>query len=128
LVLAWKTDHDADVFLKDGYIRALERLGKSGIQALLVLATSGDKDLNLAVEAFVALRTREAANALPEILYNPHLTVRQRQALVLSYANYQLEPPVSLDPLAEFLTRRPDEPAPVVLAALEVFGDADAPL
>ncbi|MBA4191235.1 MAG: hypothetical protein C0467_24910 [Planctomycetaceae bacterium] len=121
LINGYLADHDGDLFLKDGYLRALERLGKPGIDALLSLAASGDKEREEAVEAFLTLRTKAAAEALPELLLRPDLTIPQRESLIRSYTNYQFDPPISLDSLAEFLTRRPNEPASVVQAAVEVF-------
>jgi putative membrane-bound dehydrogenase-like protein len=120
LVAAWRADHTADPFLRDAYIRGIERLGKPGIDALLSLALSGDRDKDAAVEAFITLRTKPAADALPELLNHPHVTAAQREALVRSYENYQLDPPLSLEPLADYLLRRPDEKPAVVLAAVEV--------
>jgi putative heme-binding domain-containing protein len=131
LVNGLKHDADGDVYLKDAYVRGLERLGKPGIEALLALAQSGgDKDVDLAVAAFLTLRTREAAAAIPEMLLHPHVTTAQREELVRSYANYQFDPPLSLDPLADYLAKRPNEPVPVLQAAMEVFaasGEANAP-
>lgn len=121
LVNAWRQDDRTDPFLNDAYLRGIESLGKPGIDALLTLATSGDKELALAVDAFLALRTRPAAEAIPELLSSPHVSAAQREALVRSYANYQLDPPISLDPLAEYLARRPDASAGVVRATVEVF-------
>ncbi|MCE9562417.1 MAG: HEAT repeat domain-containing protein [Planctomycetes bacterium] len=121
LINGLHADHDGDLFLKDGYLRALERLGKPGIDALLSLAASGDKERDQAVEAFLTLRTKAAAEALPELLLRPDLTIPQRESLIRSFTNYQFDPPISLDPLADFLTRRPNEPASVVQAAVEVF-------
>ncbi|HSQ57929.1 MAG TPA: HEAT repeat domain-containing protein, partial [Gemmata sp.] len=121
LVSGYQADRKGDPFLKDGYIRALEKLGKPGIDALLSLASSGDEERNLAIEAFLALRTKPGADALPEMLLRPDITTAQREALVRSYSNYEFDPPISLDPLAEFLVRRPNEPASVIQAAVEVF-------
>jgi putative heme-binding domain-containing protein len=120
-VSAWRNDAEADLFLKDAYIRGIESLGKAGVAALLTLSTTGEKECNLAVEAFLALRTRPGAAAVPEMLLNPHVSQPQREALVRSYTNYQFDPPLSLEPLAEYLARRPNEPAGVVAAAVEVF-------
>ncbi|MDY3551491.1 HEAT repeat domain-containing protein [Gemmata sp. JC717] len=122
LVSALRQDAEADAYLKDAYVRGIERLGKPGIDALLVLAQTSDKGADLAADVFLGLRARAAADALPELLLNPHLDVAQREALVLSYTNYQTDPPISLAPLADYLARRPNEPASVVLAAVEVFG------
>lgn len=131
LVNALKHDGEADAYLKDAYVRGIERLGKPGIEAILGLAQSGnDKDKDLAVSVFLSLRTRPGADAIPELLLNPHVTADQREALVRSYVNYELDPPVSLDPLADYLARRPNEPVNVLLAAVDVFaasGDALAP-
>ena len=121
LVNALRFDEHADAFLRDGYVRGLESLGKPGVDALLALATSGDKELNQAVDVFITLRTRPAADAIPQLLTNPHISPAQRVALTLSLNNYQFDPPISLDPLADFLARRPNEPVAVIEAAVEVF-------
>jgi putative membrane-bound dehydrogenase-like protein len=121
LVNSYLADVKGDAFLKDGYIRALERLGKPGIEAILTLAASGDRERNVAVEMYLALRSREAAELLPQLLERPDLTVPQRAALVRSFGNYLLDPPLSLRPLSEYLQRRPEEHLDVVRAAIEVF-------
>lgn len=128
LVNAWKTDEQADVYLRDAHVRGVERLGKAGVDALLSLAQSGDHEVKAAAEIFLTLRSREAAAALPELLANPHTTPAMREALVRSYSNYQLDPPVSLDPLVDHFRTRPDEPAPVVVAAADVFAASDGNL
>ncbi len=130
LVNALRLDTEADVYLKDAYVRAIEKLGKPGIDALLAQAQTNDKGTDLAVEVFLALRTRSAAVAIPEMMLHPHVTPLQREALVRSYTNYHLDPPLSLDPLAEYLANRPNEPVNVLFAAVDVFsasGDALAP-
>lgn len=121
LVNGWKNADPKDVFLRDAYIRGLERLGKPGIDALVALASSSDKGMAQAVEAFITLRIREGADAIPKLLNNPQASPAQREMLVASYNNYQLEPPISLDPLASYLTLHPDESPGVVGAAVEVF-------
>ena len=121
LVNAWRFDENADPFLKDAYVRGIERLGKPGIDAVLTLAESGDWELKQAIDIFTACRTRPAAEAIPQLLSNPHASFEQRAVLVTSYNNYQLDPPVSLAPLADFLSRRPDEAPEVISAALEAF-------
>lgn len=124
LVNALRFDQNADAFLKDAYVRGLEALGKPGIDALLAWANSGDKEFARAAEVFTTLRTRAGADALPQLLANPHATPAQREALVSSYNNYQFDPPLPLDPLADFLAKRPNEPANVAAAAVEVFAAA----
>jgi putative heme-binding domain-containing protein len=130
LVNALRQDAEADAYLKDAYVRAIERLGKPGIDALITLAQTNDKGTELAVEVFLGLRTREAAKAIPELLQHPHVNTAQRESLVRSYTNYQFDPPLSLDPLAEYLAKHPNEQVSVTLAAVEVFaasGESVAP-
>jgi putative membrane-bound dehydrogenase-like protein len=124
LVSFLQADREGDAFLKDAYLRALERLGKPGIDALLSLASSGDKERELAVEAFLGLRGKAAAEALPEMFSRPDITTSQRESLVRSYTNYQFDPPISLEPLAAFLARRPNETLDVIRAAVEVFASS----
>jgi putative membrane-bound dehydrogenase-like protein len=131
LLNAMRHDTEADAYLRDAYVRGIERLGKPGIDAIVAFAQSGnEKDKNAAVEIFLALRTKPGADAIPELLLNPHVTPDQREALIRSYTNYLTDPPISLDPLADFLAKRPNEPVSVLLAAVDVFtasGDAVAP-
>lgn len=125
LVNALKFDTENDGYLRDGLIRAIERLGKPGIERLVALAESGvEKDREHVLEAFLALRTRPAAEALPTLLKYPHNTTGQKVDLIKSYNNYLLDPPVSLAPLVDFLTRQDDEPVQVRRAALEVLAAA----
>ncbi|OWK45617.1 PVC-type heme-binding CxxCH protein [Fimbriiglobus ruber] len=122
LISAWKFDDAHDAFLTDGYIHAIEKLGKPGVQALLALAASGQKaDLDRAVTAFVAFRTAPAFEALPEMLANPHLSAAGRADLIRSYTNYLFDPMPSFDPLVNFLLTHPNESAPVKIAGLDVL-------
>jgi putative membrane-bound dehydrogenase-like protein len=120
-------DESKDVYLRDGLVRAIEILGKPGIDRLVALANSGvEKDLERVVEAFTATRTRPAADAVPTLLDNPHLSIAQRAALIRSYENYLLDPPVSLEPALKYLAGHPSEAAAVKIAGLEVLSLAGA--
>jgi putative heme-binding domain-containing protein len=124
VVEAYKFDDGKDVYLTDGIIRAIERTGKRGIQQLLAAARSGkDADREKVVAAFLTLRTPDGAEAIPELLADPHLSVDQRVAVIKSYSNYLFDPPVSMVPLTEFLTARPTETLAVQLAGFEVLAD-----
>jgi putative membrane-bound dehydrogenase-like protein len=115
-----------DEYLHDGIIRAIERLGARGMEKLLDLADSGvDRDRDRVVEAFQAMRSEAAAAALPKLLKNPHLSVAQRAALVRSFNNYLLDPPISLDPVLPYL-KGDAKSMPVVQAALEVLSASGA--
>jgi HEAT repeat protein len=121
-------DDGKDVCLRDGLVRAVEGLGAPGLERLTALADSGvQKDLDRVVEVFAALRTRPAAEAAATLLKNPHLSIEQRAVLVRSYSNYQLDPPLSLEPLLDYLTANPDEAVPVRLAALEALSAHGVP-
>jgi putative membrane-bound dehydrogenase-like protein len=122
LIAAWKADDGKDPFLTDAYLRGVERLGKKGVGALLALAQSGDDaSLKRVATAFLALRTKPAADALPELIANPHLAPPPKADLIRSYLNYQFDPPLSLDPLAAYLSAHLDAPSEVVTAGLEVL-------
>jgi putative membrane-bound dehydrogenase-like protein len=115
-------DDGRDVYLRDGLVRAIERLGSAGMERLIALAESGvKKDLDKVVEVFSGLRSRAGAEALPTLLKNEHLTAAQRATLLKSYANYLLEPPVSVEPALAFLLADPNEPAEVKMAGLEAL-------
>ncbi len=115
-------DDGRDLYLRDGLVRAIERLGSAGMERLIALAESGvKKDLDKVVEAFAGLRSRAGAEALPTLLKNEHLTPTQRATLLRSYANYLLEPPLSVEPALAFLLANPKEPADVKMAGLEAL-------
>jgi putative membrane-bound dehydrogenase-like protein len=128
LVNALAFDEGRDVYLRDGYVRAIEGVGKEAIDRLVALANSGvKKDTNTAGAAFLALRTRPGLEALPVLLVNPHLSAAQRASLVRSCTNYLLDPPAALEPVLEFLTDRAEAAVPAVqLAGLEVLSGSAA--
>lgn len=101
-------DDGKDAYLRDGLVRAIENLGKAGMDKLLTLTDTGDeRDLNKVVESFLTLRTRPAAQALPTLLKSYHLTPGQRAELLHSYVNYQLDPPLSVEPVIDYLKALP---------------------
>ncbi|MGF1578566.1 MAG: PVC-type heme-binding CxxCH protein [Gemmataceae bacterium] len=106
LVNVLKFDQGKDIFLRDGIVRSVERLGKQGMQSLDALANSGnDTHLGTVVEAFLSFRTRPAAEALPNLLHNVHLNGDQRAQLLESYTNYQLDPQISVEPVVSYLMK-----------------------
>lgn len=122
LVASYKFDDGKDPTLTAAYIRALERCGKTGIEKLIGLARSGDDgDRDAAVAAFLALRTRPGAEAIPELLSDPHLSPKQRAAVIKSYTNYLLDPPVSVEPLLDYFLNHPNDPWDVQAAAIKTL-------
>lgn len=143
LVNALRFDDGRDEYLRDGLVRAIEHTGKEGIDQLLILADSGEaKDLERVVDVYPSLRSRAAGEGLSRLLKNYHLTPDHLVRLVRSYNNYQLDPPLSLKPLEEYLAALPKakkglvpgskeakvllELMPVKLAALEVLSTNNA--
>jgi quinoprotein glucose dehydrogenase len=123
LVNTWAFDDGRDVVLSDGLVRAIENLGRLGVSRLVALGESGvQKETDKAVEAFTMFRTRAGADGVPRMLENPHLSAAQRIALLRSYNNYLLDPPVSLAPALEYLTSHKD-PAVLKGAILALGGD-----
>jgi len=103
--LAFDSGKDRLVF--DGYLRALESLGKPGIDALLALGDSGrQRDTDRMVEAFCGLRERVAFDAMVRLLGNPHISSDQQAQIIRSARNFQLDPPVSLDAVATYLAKQ----------------------
>ena len=127
LVNALAFDDGKDVVMRDGLIRAIENLGKPGIDRLVALGDSGnDRDTDKVVQAFTAFRTRAAADALPTLFKNPHLKPEQKAELLRSYGNYLLDPPVSVEPALTWLLANPKEPTLVKLAGLEALSLGNA--
>jgi putative heme-binding domain-containing protein len=127
LVNAWRAEECKDPFLVDAYLRGIELLGRPGIDALLVLAQSGrEAELNRVATAFLALRTKPAADAVVPLIGNPHLTTPQRVSLIRSLSNYEFEPPLSLTPLADYLVKHAELPAEMQVAGLDTLAAGGA--
>ncbi|HEV3144641.1 MAG TPA: PVC-type heme-binding CxxCH protein [Gemmataceae bacterium] len=123
LANVFRHDNGRDVYLSDAIVRALERLGARGMQKLLEIADSGvDRERDHVVEAFLTLRTRAAFEALPILLNSPHLRPEQQVALVKSFANYILDPPIGPDALVQFLTSHVDVASDVKRTGVEMLG------
>jgi putative membrane-bound dehydrogenase-like protein len=119
---AWKAEESRDPFLQDAYIRGIEQCGTNGATLLAELATNGNAvDLDRAVTAMSAMRTEPFAKLLPELLSNVHVTEGQKISLVRSVPNYQIEPPLPLEPIAAAIDRNASGSKEQVQAALDVL-------
>ncbi len=124
LAAEYKFDDGHDAYLTDAYLRALERCGRTGIDKLLGLAKSGDDaDRIKAVAAFESLRMRPGAEAIVELLADPHLSTDQRISMIKSYTNYLLDPPVSLTALVDFIANHAKEPPALQRAVIETLAE-----
>jgi quinoprotein glucose dehydrogenase len=127
LVNAILADDKKDPFLSDAYLRGLERLGKPGIGALVRATQSGNNTAEKKlIPAFTGLRSRLAADTIPELLINPHLDAAQKASLIRSYLNYQFDPPYEPIKLLTHLTKHPDQAAEVTIAGLDVLAAMNA--
>ena len=140
LANALTNDKGKDVYLRDGILRGIEHVGKEAFDALLVVTDSGQQeDTDRVADAWLAFRTRAAAERIPTLLQNVNLSGAQKAALIRSYSNYQLDPPIDVKPVADFLKSLPaiekgdpkaaekaGEQAPVKLAAVEILASHGA--
>ncbi len=136
LVSAAQFDNGKDEYLSDGILRAIEATGKKTFPKLMTLADSGEaKDLDRLLDIYSAFRTREAAEQIPTLLKHYHVKAPQKAALIRSYNYYQLDPPLSLAPLAKYLDELTNTPPkdvtaaellPMKLAAMEVLASNNA--
>lgn len=124
LISTYRTDDGKDPWLADGLIRAIERTGAEGLSKLLELARSGnDTHRDLAVQAFLVVRSRAASALRLELLLDPHLTLEQQVAVVRAFAQDQHEPPLSLAPLLKTF-QQAKLPAEVVAAGVTLAAKA----
>jgi quinoprotein glucose dehydrogenase len=108
LATALSFDIGSDLYLRDGLVRALERLGKPGLEPLLAMANSGEEDrLDLAVESWCALRSPIALELLPQLLNNPHLQTEQRVRLIRSLARFPIGDSGAFLPIIRYFAERP---------------------
>ena len=125
------SDEGKDRVLVDGLVRALEMLGKPGIDALLSVADSGvQKDIDRVAATFLGLRTRPAFDALPPLLKNPHLSTKQRTDLLESILNYRFDGPLSLEAVVAPVAadaKESDEVRRTLLKVLVTSGAATGP-
>ena len=131
LAATLKADDGKDPVLHDGLVRALEMLGKPGIEALIRIADSGvQKDTDRVATTFLGLRSPPAFDALPRLLKNPHLSTAQRVALVESIPNHRFDRPASLETVVGAVApdaKESDDVRIAVLKALTACRAANGP-
>ncbi|MFO0864520.1 MAG: PVC-type heme-binding CxxCH protein [Gemmataceae bacterium] len=140
LANALTNDRGKDAYLRDGILRAIEYSGKEAFDALLVVTDSGQQeDTDRVADAWLAFRTKAAADRIPTLVQNVNLSGAQKASLIRSYSNYQLDPPIDVKPVSDLLKSLPaiekDDPkaaekiaeqTPVKLAAIEILASHGA--
>ncbi|MGE0609759.1 MAG: PVC-type heme-binding CxxCH protein [Pirellulales bacterium] len=112
-----------DVYLFDGFVRGLEKLGRLGVDKLLLWAWSNDDTkCETAIAAVERMRTVEAADGLDRLLqgdtsFDDDQTIR----LMRTYRNILVEPPISAGRVAEWLAEHPDAAVEVKIAGMETL-------
>ncbi len=121
-LFAWLTSHPKeDVVTRDGFIRALERLGKDGVEIVADAIREGTADQRReAVNIFIAMRSKEAAQVLPSLATQAGLTGAERLALVRQYKDIPLNIALSTESLAAWVAAHKDVEPAVKAATLEV--------
>jgi quinoprotein glucose dehydrogenase len=121
-LLAWLLAHPgADVVARDAFIRALERLGDAGVEAIArAIRTSRGAERAEAVAVFSALRTEAAARRLPALATLPDLSGAERLALIKLHKDIPLNIPVATQGLADWVVAHPETNAAVKVATLDV--------
>jgi putative membrane-bound dehydrogenase-like protein len=120
LVLA---DDGSDVYLRDGILRGLERLGDVGLSLLVTPAIEGrDIQRQRALEALESLRTAAGARALNAVMgAADRLAEAELVRVLAAYRHILVEPPVDVHAVADWLLRHTDASPELQIAALETL-------
>ena len=115
----------SDVFLFDGILRGIERCGRTGIRLLTELARSDrPQDREFATALFPALRTREAAEELDELLSGntDSFSAEQIQRLLEAPRHILVRPPIDAAGVNRWLDQHRDADPNLLVTALETLG------
>ena len=114
-------DPGMDPTVRDGYLRALERLGDAGVEELAVaVRTKHGTDREKAIALWTALRSAPAAERLPNLILSPDLTGPERTALVRHYLDFPASIAMPTQGLADWLIRHPEADSSAKIAVLDV--------
>ena len=121
VLLRWLYAHpQADVTLKDAFLRALEKLGDAGVEEVaLAIRTRRGVERESAVAFFAALRTAPAAEQLAGLVKIPDLSGPERVSLVRQFQDIPLNIPVPTQGLADWVAKHPEVEPEVKIAALD---------
>jgi putative heme-binding domain-containing protein len=125
LVEMLQADDGSDVYLHDGILRGLERLGPTGMQRLKELMAGDPRQRELGVLSFESLRTREASVALDQLLESDVLSdldFKHQSRLLAAYRHILVEPPIGTTAVVNWLKQHPDVARDVQITGLETIG------
>lgn len=120
-LLRWLYAHPgADAPARDGFLRALERLGEAGVEEVaLAVRTRRGTERETAVALFAGLRSAPAAEQLADLVKVPDLTGPERLALIRQLKDIPLDIPVPTQGLADWVARHGEVEPAVKVAALD---------
>jgi quinoprotein glucose dehydrogenase len=119
VLLRWIYAHPkADPIVKDGFLRAIERLGDSGVEEVaLAIRTKNGVDRETAVSLFAGLRSASAAEQLDDLVKIPDLGGSERVALIRQFQEFPAEIPLPTQGLADWVAKHEEiEPAEKIAA------------
>ena len=128
-LLRWLLAHPkADPSTRDGFVRALERLGDAGVEEVaLAIRTRRGAEREAAVALFAAFRTAPAADRLQGLVEVPDLSDAERIALIRRSGDFPPDVPAPTLALADWVLKHNDLEPPLKLAALEACRMAGNP-
>ncbi len=112
-----------DVYLRDGILRALERLEDTGLNLLVKRVIGRDgTERERALAALEALRTKAGARALDAVMQHAdRLTQQELSRVLAAYRHILVEPPVDVRAVADWLLAHPDAEPELQIVALETL-------
>jgi quinoprotein glucose dehydrogenase len=119
VLLRWLYAHpQANPILKDGFLRAIERLGDAGVEEVaLAIRTRSGVDREAAVALFASLRSASAAEQLDDLIKIPDLAGSERVALIRQFQEFPAGVPLPTQGLADWVARHEElEPAEKIAA------------
>lgn len=112
-----------DVYLQDGILRGLERLGETGLNLLVKPIVDGHgSQREKALAALESLRTAAGARALDAVMRHADRLAQQELSRVLAaYRHILVEPPIDVRAVADWLLAHPDAEPELQIVALETL-------
>lgn len=123
LVRLFAEEEGRDVYLRDGILRGLERLGDTGLNLLVKRIIDGHgTGREKALAALESLRTVAGARTLDAVMqHTDQLTQQELSRVLAAYRHILVEPPVDVRAVADWLLAHPDAEPELHIVALETL-------